>query len=131
MTTIPQPLIRPRGILIVAWLMILFGLAEIVTGFTHVFFGLTTAANSTSTILGAGIGLLYLLAGLFLLPLKKWGAALAILCLVADVVGRIAMVLAGYFPLDSARQTFAILLGTLIAAGFAIYITLRWKAFHA
>jgi hypothetical protein len=131
MATITHQNIRPRGILVVAIAMILFGLAEVATGFTHQFFGLSTTKNDASTILGAGIGMLYLLSGLFILPMKKWGAALAILCLAGDVGGRVAMVLTGYYPLGSSEQTFAMILGTLIAFGFAIYIGLRWRAFHA
>jgi hypothetical protein len=47
---------RPRGILIVALLMILFGLAEVVTGFTHRFFGISTTEGVASTYAGAAIG---------------------------------------------------------------------------
>jgi len=50
---------RPRGIIVVAFLMILFGLAEVVTGFTHQFFGVTTANGATSAYAGALIGVLY------------------------------------------------------------------------
>ena len=39
---------RPLGITIVAILMILFGLAEIVTGFTHNFFGVSTTLGALS-----------------------------------------------------------------------------------
>jgi hypothetical protein len=120
----------PYDIIIVASLMILFGLAEVVTGITHQFFGLTTAQGSASTYAGAAIGLLYVLSGLFLLPLKKWGALFAILCLAVDVAGRIAMVVAGFYPIDSFRQTFAIFLGTSIAVIFAIYIGIKWKVFR-
>ena len=42
-STLPNNAIRPKGIIVVAMLMILFGAAEIVTGFTHDSFGLTTA----------------------------------------------------------------------------------------
>src|SRR5215470_14414613 len=49
---------RPRGIIIVALLMIVFGLAELTTSFTHRFFGLSTAQVATSTYLGATIGTL-------------------------------------------------------------------------
>ncbi len=120
---------RPRSLTIIAALMLLFGLAEVVTGVTHQFFGLTTAQTDLATAAGVAIGLLYVLSGLFILPLKKWGAALAIACLAADVAGRVAMVAAGLYPLDTSRQTVAILLGTLIAAAFAVYIAYKWKSF--
>ncbi len=120
----------PRSLLVTALLMLLFGLAEVVTGITHQFFGLTTAETGLATAAGVAIGLLYVLSGVFIFPLKKWGAALAIACLAADVAGRIGMVAAGLYALDTPRQTIAILLGTLIAAGFAIYIAIRWKSFR-
>jgi hypothetical protein len=37
----------PFGIAVVAMLMILFGLAEVVTGFTHDFFGISTSQAAT------------------------------------------------------------------------------------
>ncbi len=117
------------GILIVAVLTILFGAAELVTAFTHSFFGVTTAESSTSTVLGAALGGCYLASGLLLLTGKKWAAWLAIGLLCVDVVGRIAMVLTGLYPLDSARQTFAIIAGTSIAAFFAVYIAAKRDSF--
>lgn len=126
---IPQTY-RPRGLTIAALLMVLFGLAEVVTSFTHQFFGLTTAQSTVSTYVGAAIGILYILSGLLILPSKKWGAALAILCLAGDVAGRIAMVLTGLYPIDTAMQMVAIILGTLIAVIFAIYIGIKWKSFR-
>ena len=121
---------RPIGITLIAVLMILFGLAEVVTSFTHTFFGLSTAQATISTILGTAIGLFYLVAGLLILSMKKTAAALAILLLIADVIGRVTMVVAGLYPTDSPKQTFAIILGTAIAALFALFIGWRWKSFN-
>jgi hypothetical protein len=121
---------RPMGITLAAALMIIFGLAEVVTGFTHNFFGLSTAQVSISTIVGVAIGLFYLVAGLLILSMKKTAAALAILLLIADVIGRVAMVIAGLYPTDSPKQTVAIILGTAIAALFALFIGWRWKSFN-
>ncbi len=115
--------------MVIAVLMILFGLAEVITSFTHNFFGVNTAEGTASTVAGAAVGLLYVLSGIAILPMRKWGAVVAIVCLVADVAGRVAMVATGLYPLDSSRQTVAIILGTLIAAIFAVYIGLRWKSF--
>ena len=121
---------HPRSLIIIALLMLLFGLAEVVTGITHQFFGLTTAETGLATAAGVAIGLLYMLSGAFIFPFRKWGAALAVACLAADVAGRVAMVAAGLYALDTPRQAFAILAGTLIAAGFGIYIAIRWKSFR-
>ena len=121
---------RPRGIIVVAFLMILFGLAEVVTGFTHQFFGVMMANGATSAYAGASIGVLYAAAGLLVLIMRKWAATLAIACLAADVVGRVAMVFTGLYPVDSPAQTFAIVTGTAIVVAFAIYILSSWRAFE-
>ncbi|MGD0752097.1 MAG: hypothetical protein ABSA23_11885 [Anaerolineales bacterium] len=121
---------RPLGILIVAILMILFGLAEVATGFTHNFIGqVSTSTASLSTILGVALGAFYFLGGLFLLTMRRAAACIAIVLLCGDVFGRVGMVLAGLYPVDSFKQTFAIVVGTLIAVFFAIYIAVRMKAF--
>ncbi len=118
------------GIAIAAILMILFGLAEVVTGFTHQFFGITTADTSIFTYAATAIGGFYVLAGLLILTMKKWAAALAIVLLGADIIGRITLVMFGLYPLDSFEQIFAIVMGTIIAAIFAIYIGWRWRSFR-
>ncbi len=120
---------RPLGLTIVAALMILFGLAEVVTGFRHEFFGLTTAQVLISTVLGAALGLFCFVGGLLVLTMKRWAAVIAIILLCGDVIGRIAMVVTGLYPLSSFMQTFAIVVGTAIAAFFAIYIGLKLKDF--
>jgi hypothetical protein len=121
---------RPRVIIIVALLMILFGLAELTTSFTHRFFGLSTAQVATSTYLGATIGTLYAAAGLLVLSMKRQAAAVAIVFLIADVVGRIGMVVTGLYPVDSAKQIAAIILGTSLVALFAVYIGSKWSTFR-
>jgi hypothetical protein len=115
-----DPTLRPLGIKIVAILMILFGFAEIVTGVTHNFFGISTTLGAIFTFLAAGIGSLYMLGGLFILTMRKRAAALALICLTFVVVGRVALVAAGFFPINSFKQTFAIVAGTAIAIIFAI-----------
>ena len=125
------PAVRPRGILIVAILMILFGIAEVLTGFTHNFIGLvSTTQASMATYLGVTLGAFYSIGGVLILTKRKWAAIAAIVLLALDVTGRIAMVLTGLYPLDSVSQTIAILIGTAIAAFFAIYIGLKLKFFR-
>jgi len=122
---------RPEGILIVAVLMILFGAAEVATGFTHNFIGqVSTTETTLSTTLGVALGLFYAIAGVLILTNRKWAAIAAIVLLCSDVIGRIGMVLAGLYPLNSFKQTFAILVGTAIALFFAIYIWLKLKYFE-
>jgi hypothetical protein len=114
---------------VAACLMILFGLAEVVTAFTHSFFGITTSSSNTFTFSSTAIGLCYVVAGVLFLTMRKWAAALAIILLSFDIVGRLALVMTGLFPTNSPKNTFSIIAGTLIAAIFAVYIGWRWKAF--
>ena len=115
---------------IVALLMILFGLAEVVTGFSHKFLGIRTADVTTASYAGAAIGLLYATAGLLVLTRKKPAVALAVALLFVVISGRIAMIVTGLYPIDSFKQTGAIILGTSIAVAFAIYILARWSDFR-
>ena len=121
---------RPRGIIVVSFLMILFGLAEVATGITGNFLGVISAATtSTYTSSSIAIGTFYILAGLFILTMKKWGALLAIVFLGADIVGRIALVITGVFPFAGV-DAGSIIAGTAIAVIFAFYIGLRWNKFR-
>jgi hypothetical protein len=121
---------RPWGIIIVAFLMIIFGLAEVVTGFTHNFFGITTSTVIMMTYAGASIGSFYIIAGLLILTMRKWAAALAIVLLGADIIGRVALVVVGLYPTNSLENTLAIIGGTAVAVIFAIYIGWKWKTFR-
>jgi hypothetical protein len=121
---------RPRGIIIVAFLMILFGLAEVVTGFRHNFFGITTSGITIFTYSAAAIGAFYVVAGLLILTMRKWAAALAIVLLGADIIGRVALVVVGLYPTDFLENTLGIIAGTVIAVIFAIYIGWKWRSFR-
>ena len=122
---------RPIGITIVACLMIFFGIAEIATGLRHSFLGLISTSTGALAAYGAAaVGSLYAIAGLLLLTMRKWAARLALGCLVLVILGRIALVLTGLYPLNSFIQTFSIIIGTTIAAAFAAYIWTTRKSFR-
>jgi hypothetical protein len=110
--------------------MIAFGLAEAATGLTHNFFGISTATVTEAAYAGVAIGVLYAAAGLLILSMRRLAAALAILFLVADTVGRVAMVAAGLYPIGSLKQKTAMVLGTSIVAAFALYIRSKWPSFR-
>ena len=110
--------------------MILFGIAEVFTGFRHNFFGIHTTNVSMAAYLGAAIGVLYAVAGALILTMKKPAVALALVLLILIIIGRVAMVVTGFYPIDSRPQLVAITLGTTIAAAFAIFIRLNWKIFE-
>ncbi|MGA2503427.1 MAG: hypothetical protein ABSG01_04985 [Anaerolineales bacterium] len=58
--------------------MILFGLAEVATGVSHNFFGVTISEASISTLLGLTLGLFYFVGGCLLLTKRKWAAIIAV-----------------------------------------------------
>jgi hypothetical protein len=120
----------PLSLTIIAGLMILFGLAEVATGFTHQFFGLTTAQIVWSTYLGVALGLFYFIGGILVLTKRRWAGIIAIVLLWGDVFGRVGMVVFGLYPVDSFRQIFGIVTGTVIAAFFAVFIGLKLKSFR-
>ncbi len=121
---------RPWDLTTIAALMILFGLAEVATSFTHAFFGVTTMRGIISTSAGALIGALYVAAGVLCLSMKRWAATLAIGCLAVDILGRIAMVVTGLFPINPVYQTVAISIGTIVAAAFGLYIWAKRNSFR-
>ena len=121
---------RPWGVIIVAFLMILFGLAEVMTGFTHNFFGIATSGVTTFTYSAAAIGGFYVVAGLLILTMRKWAAALAIVLLGSDIIGRVVLVVIGLYPTNSLENTLGMIAGTSIAVIFAIYIGWKWKTFR-
>lgn len=121
-------------IALIAILMILLGIAELVTGLTHHFLGIFTAADVSSTYLAFIIGVLYIVSGLLVLTIKKQSAMLAMICLAIVVVVRIAMALTGlYLTVLSSNHLFrtaAILIDTAIAVIFTIYIWLKLNDFR-
>lgn len=121
---------RPLGIVIASVLMIVFGVAEVATGFSHNFFGLSTSVSAVSTYLGATLGLLYIVAGILALTMRRWAVYVAIAALILDLVGRVAMVVGGFYLLNSSKQTFSMVAGTLIAAIFAVYLGWRRDCFR-
>ena len=78
MTTRSNQIRRPRAIVVTAVLMIVFGIAEVVTGLTHNFFRVTTTQGSASARIGVTLGLLYFAAGVLNLTMRRWAARVAI-----------------------------------------------------
>ena len=109
--------------------MIVFGLAEVVTGFTHRFFGISTSTATIFTGVAAPIDGFYVASGLLIMTMKRWAAVLAIALLVADIAGRLWLADARLYPLSSFEQVFALVVGTAIAIAFAIYIAGKWNLY--
>src|SRR5215472_3023553 len=121
---------RPFGIIVAAAFTVLAGLAEVVTGFTHNFFGITTSSVTVFTYSAAVIGLFYLAAGLLILTMRRWAAAIALVLLGADIVGRLVLVVTGLYPTDSLKNTLSVIAGTVLVALVALYIGWKWKSFR-
>lgn len=115
------------ALFVFAALMVIFGAAEIATGFRHKFFGLSTDLTTISTIAGVFVGSLYAASGVLVFVMRKWAAIVAVIFLAAVVVGRFALILTGLYPLGGFQQDFAIILGTSIACFFAIFVGLQVK----
>ena len=110
-------------------LMLVFGIAEVATGFTGHFLGGISVTTSTEyTIVAAAAGSCYSLAGIFILSMRKWGAGFGIVFLCAELVGRIYLVSTGLYPF-SGTDEIAVIAGSMIAVLFALYIGLSWNKF--
>lgn len=120
----------PTGLMIAAFLMMAFGLAEVVTSFRHNFFGLTTLQTTLSAAIGATIGCFYFVSGCLVLTKRRKAAIAAIILLIADALGRVLMVATGLYPVTGAYQTFGIVTGTTIVILFTCYIGIKLKAFR-
>jgi hypothetical protein len=120
---------RPWDLIVVAGFAILAGVAEVVTGFSHAFFGITTSGVARFTIAATGIGLSYTASGVLMLTMKKWAATVALILLGLDIVGRILLAVTGLYPTDTARNTFSLIAGTLIVAFVAMYVGWKRKSF--
>lgn len=110
--------------------MILFGAAEVVTAFRHEFFGISTSTSDLFAASATILGLLYAGAGLLLLTMRRGAPIAAMLMLGAVVLGRVGLVLIGLYPLDSAENMVAIVIGTAIAALFIVYIYVRLPSYR-
>jgi hypothetical protein len=104
-------------------------LAEVVTGLSHQFFGITMSNVPLFTVAGVGIGLSYLASGVLVLTMKKWAASISLVLLSIDIAGRILLAVTGLYPTDTARNTFSLIAGTMIVAFVAAYIGWKWTSF--
>jgi hypothetical protein len=125
----PTPLERDPVLTAIAALMIIFGIAEVAAGFRHAIFGIHPTHIPVGTCLGAGMGVLYLVAGTLVFTTKKPAAALALCLLAVMILGHIAMVVTDLYPTDSVSQLFVIVLGSSIACACFVVVAVKWDAF--
>lgn len=115
-------------IIFVAVFAVLCGLDEIVVGRTGNFLGILTRSILPSPAT-AIVGLFYTLGGLFLLTMRKWGAALAMMFICAEVLGRAYLVWVGIAPSGGADLA-KVAVGGAIALALVGYIATQWNHFR-
>ena len=115
---------RPKGVLIVAVTVIVFGLGEVWVGWSGNYLGILSTRMPTSAVT-AIVGMFYILGGVALLITPRtWGTVLSLIFIGAEVLGRIYLVIVGVAPRRGADLT-KIVVGGVIAVGFMLYIGLR------
>jgi surface polysaccharide O-acyltransferase-like enzyme len=129
-TNPPQQQSFPKGLKTVGILMILFGLVEIMLCLTQNFSGFISAPVTTPTILSFVISIFSSIAGLLILTKKRNSAFLAIILLALGVIGRIIMVVAGFYPMQSEVQSFAVILETSVAVLFGVHLIQNIQSFE-
>ena len=75
------------------------------------------------------IGACYSLGGAFILTSKKWGAALGMALIAAEILGRIYLVATGVVP-RSGPDAIKIAVGTAIALALIGYVASQWRRFQ-
>lgn len=117
---------RPTGVLVVAILVIVFGLGEIWVGLFGNYLGILSKNMhpSAATVIVGGF---YSVAGAALLITRRaWGTFLSLFFIAAEVFGRVYLVVVGVAPSRGA-DLFKIIIGGIIAIGFMMYI--GWRSF--
>lgn len=115
---------RPNGVLIVAVIVIVFGLGEVWVGWSGNYLGILSTRMATS-MATAVVGLFYILGGVALLVTRRmWGTILSLVFISAEVLGRIYLVLVGIAP-RRGPDMLKIVVGGVIAVGFMLYIGAR------
>src|SRR5215469_1937889 len=75
------------------------------------------------------VGACYSLGGTFILTLTKWGAALGMVFIAAEILGRIYLVATGVAP-STGPDAIKIALGAAIALALIGYVASQWRRFR-
>jgi hypothetical protein len=119
-----KPPRRPKGVIVVAILVIVFGLGEIWVGLFGNYLGILSKSMHPSVATGI-VGAFYSLAGVALLITRRaWGTFLSLFFIGAEVLGRVYLVAIGVAPSHGA-DLCKIVIGGIIAIGFMAYIGLH------
>ena len=116
------------GIVAAGVFAIVAGLGEIIVGVTGNYLGILSKSLEPSAVT-ALVGACYCLGGVFILTLKKWGAALGVAFIAAEIVGRIYLVATGVAP-STGPDAIKIAVGAAIALALIGYVASQWRRFH-
>ena len=99
-----------------------------IVGFTGNFLGIlsTPLMPPSLTII---IGLLYILGGLSFLTMRKRGAALGMIFVAAELLGRVHFVATGISP-ASGDDAIKIIISGVIALTIIVYVSSQWDKFN-
>jgi len=118
---------RPKDMLVLAVILIIFGLGEVWVGAFGNYLGILAKSIPPSAAT-AIVGSFYCLAGIALLVTRKaWGTILSLVCIGCEVLGRVYLVAVGIAPAGG-PDLQKIMIGGLIAIGFMLY--LGWRSFR-
>jgi len=122
----PMPPKHHLGLLLVGLFAVIAGLGEIIVGLKGNYLGILShpiAPSLTTAIVGA----FYSLGGLFILTLRKWGAAIGVGFIGAEVLGRIYLVATGLAP-SSGPDAIKIAIGGALALALIAHVLSQWRA---
>ncbi|MDA9506949.1 hypothetical protein XI09_20430 [Bradyrhizobium sp. CCBAU 11386] len=119
---------RGWGIVAAGVFAIVAGLGEIIVGVKGNYLGILSKPMEPSAVT-ALVGACYSLSGVFILTLRKWGVALGMALIAAEILGRIYLVATGVAP-STGPDAIKIAVGAAIALALIGYVAARWRRFH-
>ena len=119
---------RGWGTVAVGVFAVLAGLGEIIVGITGNYLGILSRPLEPSAVT-ALVGACYSLGGAFILTSKKWGAALGMALIAAEILGRIYLVATSVAP-STGPDAIKIAVGAVIALALIGYVASQWRQFR-
>ena len=116
------------GIVAAGVFAIVAGLGEIIVGVTGNYLGILSKPLEPSAVTVL-VGACYCLGGVFILTLRKWGAALGLALIAAEILGRIYLVATSVAP-STGPDAIKIAVGAVIALALIGYVASQWRRFH-
>jgi len=119
---------RGLGIVAAGVFAIVAGLGEIIVGVTGNYLGILSKPLEPFAVIVL-VGACYSLGGVFILTLRKWGAAFGMALIAAEIFGRIYLVATGVAP-STGPDAIKIAVGAVIALALIGYVASQWRRFR-